>query len=109
MNFGKRPLWIECGQPLLAAFVSIAFLWTLVLAVSPATHLSIHSDAGSADHHCVVTLVASGSYEHAAQVPQVATPVPAQASATIVILTPQFVESAFLGARVFEHAPPSNS
>ena len=109
MAFGKRSFWIERGQPVIAALVSTVFLFTLVLAVSPAAHTRIHADADSADHHCAVTLVASGSYQHAAQLPQTAAPILTEQFATIVILTPRIVESVFLGARVFEHAPPSNS
>ena len=93
----------------IAAFVSAAFLWTLVLSVSPELHTRLHRDAAQSEHSCAATFVASGSYHHSAHVPLVSTPVPVAQFAKIPALTPQWVESLFLGASVFEHAPPSQS
>jgi hypothetical protein len=53
-------------------------------------------------------MIASGSYNHAAHVTLVA-PVPSAHFSKIPALTPQWVESPFLGARIFEHAPPAHS
>jgi hypothetical protein len=52
-------------------------------------------------------MIASGSYDHAAHVPLFSAPVPVIYFSKISALTPQWVESPFLGARIFEHAPPA--
>ena len=53
--------------------------------------------------------VASGSYDHTAQVPLVSAPVPAVHFSKIPALTPLWVQSPFLGACIFEHAPPAHA
>jgi hypothetical protein len=90
----------------IAAFVSAAFLWTLALSASPQLHARVHPDAAQSEHSCAATFVASGSYNHSAHAPLVSAPVPAVQFATIPALTPQWVESPFLSASIFEHAPP---
>lgn len=90
-----------------AAFVSAAFLWILVLGVSPQLHARIHADADRTDHICAVTLIANGNYDHAAQPPFVNAPFLALQFSKIPTLTPQWVASPFLGASIFEHAPPA--
>ncbi len=94
------------GRAFVAAFTSVAFLWTLVLSVSPELHERIHPDANRTDHSCAVTFIASGNYNHSPSVPLVSAPAPLLQSSTIPALTPQWVESQFLLARIFEHAPP---
>jgi hypothetical protein len=54
-------------------------------------------------------MIASGSYNHAAHPPLVSAPIPAVQFSKIPALTPQWVESPFLGARIFEHAPPARA
>ena len=95
------------GRVFVAAFVSVAFLWALALSVSPQLHQRVHPDAGRVEHSCAATMIASGSYDHAAHVPLVSAPVPVIHFSKIPALTPQWVESPFLGARIFEHAPPA--
>ncbi len=90
----------------IAAFVSVAFLWTLALSASPQLHERMHPDANSAEHTCAVTFIASGSYDHPAHAPLITAPVQ---FSKIPALSPQWVQSPFLGAHVFEHAPPINS
>lgn len=89
-----------------AAFVSAAFLWTLALSASPQLHQRVHKDANRVEHTCAATMVASGSYDHAAHLSLVSAPAPAVQFSKIPALTPQWVESPFLSARIFEHAPP---
>jgi hypothetical protein len=89
-----------------AAFVSAAFLWTLALSASPNLHERFHADANRAEHACAVTFVASGSYEHGAPAPLVSAPTPSVHFSTVPPLDPQWVQSPFLGASIFEHAPP---
>ena len=89
------------------ALTSAAFLWTLVLSDSPQLHQRIHRDANRVDHSCAVTLVASGNFNHCPVAPLVTAPVPVAQFSVVSALTPQWVESPFLGGRVFEHAPPA--
>jgi hypothetical protein len=70
MNAGARPRQTKLGQSLIAGGMVAIFLWALALSVFPALHLRVHSDAAQSEHNCAVTFIASGSYEHAADVPQ---------------------------------------
>jgi hypothetical protein len=95
------------GRALVAICVFAGFLWALALSVSPQLHQRVHKDANRGEHNCAATMIASGSYDHAAHLPLVSAPVPAIHFSKIPALTPQWVESPFLGARIFEHAPPA--
>ena len=92
---------------LVATVLFAAFSWTLLVSVSPQLHARIHADAHRADHVCAITLIASGSYEHGAQPPLVIVSLPAVQFSKIPALTSCWVQSPFLGARIFEHAPPA--
>ena len=93
------------------AFVAVvaaaAFLWTLALTVSPKLHERIHADANRVDHSCAVTFVASGTFNYSASPPLVSAPAVSDQFCSIPALTPQWVESPFLSASIFEHAPPA--
>ena len=89
-----------------AIFVSAAFFWTLLLSVSPQLHSRVHSDANQIEHACGVTFVTSGSYNYSGHAPLLSAPVPAARFSKIPALHPFWVQSLFLGARIFEHAPP---
>ncbi len=95
------------GRTFIAICVSSAFLWALALSASPQLHQRFHKDANRVEHSCAATMIASGSYDHAAHPPLVSAPVPVIQFSKIPALTPQWVESPFLGARIFEHAPPA--
>jgi hypothetical protein len=95
------------GRALIAICVSAAFFWALALSASPQLHQRVHKDANRVEHSCAATMIASGSYDHAAQPPLVSAPVPVIHFSKIPALTPQWVESPFLGACIFEHAPPA--
>jgi hypothetical protein len=97
------------GRAFLAILVSAAFLWALALSASPQLHQRVHKDASRVEHNCAATVIASGSYDHAVYVPLVSAPAPAVHFSKILALTPQWVESPFLGARIFEHAPPARA
>jgi hypothetical protein len=99
----------NCGRAVVAGFVFAAFFWALALSASPQLHQRVHTDAKRIEHSCAVTLIASGSYEHAAQPALVSSPAPAVLFSKILASTPQWVESPFLKSSVFEHAPPANS
>ena len=94
------------ARAFVAILVSVGFLWALALSASPQLHQRVHPDANRVEHSCAATMIASGSYNHAAQPPLISPPVLAIHFSKIPALTPQWVESPFLGARIFEHAPP---
>src|SRR5436309_11100696 len=95
------------GRSFVAIFVSVGFLWALALSASPELHQRVHKDANRVEHNCVATMIASGNYDHAAHPSLVSAPVPAIHFSTIPALAPCWVQSPFLGACVFEHAPPA--
>jgi hypothetical protein len=96
------------ARPLVAAFLSLAFLWLLALSVSPQLHERVHPDAGQAAHSCGVTLISAGNYEHVASQPVVAVDRPTFGRAILLPLTTAGV-SIFKGAALLEHAPPAHS
>lgn len=99
----------NCGCALVAAFVSAAFVWALALSASSQLHQRVHTDANRVEHNCAATMIASGNYNHAAQPPLVTAPVPSVQFSKIPALTLCWVQSPFLGACIFEHAPPAHS
>ena len=102
-----RPLAARVIRGALASWVCAAFLSALALSVSPHWHELIHPNAKAAQHECAVTLIGSGSYQQANPAPLVAAPVPALQFCFIPALRSVWVASPFLGARIFEHAPPA--
>jgi hypothetical protein len=107
MSTSTRPT--HCGRAFIAALVSAAFFWAFALSASPQLHQSLHSDANRAEHNCVATMIASGNYSHVAHPPLVSAPAPSIHFSAIRALTPCWVQSPFLGACIFEHAPPLGS
>ena len=97
------------GRAFVAVCVFAAFLCALALSASPQLHQRIHKDANRVEHNCAATMIASGSYNHAAHPPMVSAPAPSVQFSKIPALTPCWVQSPFLGARIFEHAPPARS
>ena len=83
------------------------FSGRFALSASPQLHQRVHKDAGRVEHNCAVTMISSGSYDHAVQSPLVSAPAPAVQFSKIPALTPCWVQSPFLGACIFEHAPPA--
>jgi len=92
------------------AFIAVAALtvlvWASLLSVSPSLHEQVHPDANRLDHHCIVTLVASGHAHHSPAVPLVDSYVFRSNFGTVPQLNPSWVQSLFLSASIFEHAPP---
>jgi hypothetical protein len=80
----------------------------LGLSVAPNLHERVHP-TGASLHECAVTLIASSSCHHSADVQLMIVPATAVQCPKIPTLIPQWVESPFLGARIFEHAPPAHS
>ena len=102
MRLGRR------AAACISIVVCAAFLWAIVLAVSPGLHEWIHTDANRVEHACAVTLASSGSYHQSPATPLIA-PLAAVQFSRITALAPRWVPSPFLGAHIFEHAPPRNS
>jgi hypothetical protein len=95
------------GRVVIAAIAGAAFVWALVLSASPELHQRIHRDANRVDHSCAVTLVASGNYNHSPCSQLIGIPDLVDQFPTVRTLAPTWVESLFLLARIFEHAPPA--
>jgi hypothetical protein len=95
------------ARVLVAAVLFAAFSWTLLVSLSPRLHGCIHADANRSDHVCAITLIASGSYEHAGPPPLISAPHFAVCFAAAASLTPTWVKPLFLNAHIFAHAPPA--
>jgi hypothetical protein len=100
---------INHGRGSIAICVFAAFVWALALSASPQLHHRFHTDANRVEHSCAATMIASGSYDHAAHPQLVSAPAPSVHFSKIPALTPHWVESPFLGASIFEHAPPARA
>src|SRR5437879_2073419 len=100
---------INHERAFVAGLLSAAFLWALALSASPQLHQRVHKDANRVEHNCAVTMIASGSCNHAAHPPLISVPAPAPQFSEIPALTPCWVQSPFLGASIFEHAPPARA
>jgi hypothetical protein len=92
-----------------ATAVLAAILFALGLAAFPRLHARFHPDAGSPNHECIVTLVATGKCEQAGAPVVLIAPKPAVCFETVTTLAPVWVAAPFLGACIFEHAPPALS
>jgi hypothetical protein len=95
------------GRMFVATCVGAAFLWTLVLSVSPQLHQRIHADANRAEHSCAVTAIASGNYEHTPQPSPVSAPDRFAQFGTVPALSSIWVQPLFLKAHIFANAPPA--
>jgi hypothetical protein len=81
----------------------------LLLSVAPQSHTNIHQDAATGHHECAVTLIATGKCQQNTAPILVSLPRPAVQWGKIPSLHPVWVPAPFLGARIFEHAPPALS
>ena len=97
------------GRALVATVISVTFLWALALSASSQLHQRVHKDANRVEHNCAVTMIASGSYDHAAHPPLVSAPDFALQFSKILALSSTWVQPLFLGAHIFAHAPPAHS
>lgn len=94
---------------LIVGSVFAAFVWALALSVSPQLHQRMHADATKGDHTCAVTLIVSGSYDHAATLPLVSAPRFGARFSEIPELSSTWVQQLILKAHLFAHAPPACS
>jgi hypothetical protein len=97
------------GRAFVATCVFAAFVWALALSVSPQLHQRVHADGNRSDHICAVTLVATGSYDHAAQPPLISAPDLLAQSGTVSTLSSIWVQPLFLKAHIFANAPPARA
>ena len=97
---------VDLYRALTAVFISAAFIWSLALSVSPQLHERVHPDANQSNHECAITLVAAGNCHHATTGPLIMVPVPVIQFSDLATLDSTWVPSPFLGASIFEHAPP---
>lgn len=93
----------------LAAGLLASLILALVLAASPRSHHFVHKDAAAAQHECAVTLIASGKYEQTDAPVLISHPRPLVQWGKIPSVHTVWVAAPFLGACVFEHAPPALS
>jgi len=105
-----RALRIRSGSFVgtVALVLAAAILLMLTLSVAPNLHERLHSAAAPL-HECAVTLIASGSCHHTAAAPLMIAPATTLQYSKIPALNPIWVAAPFLGARIFEHAPPAQS
>ena len=97
----------KAWQNAFACLLAAHLLIVVVLAASPELHQLLHQDAGRSEHECAITVMLSGGSD-GSPVPQVFDP------GAILLVAHQFlpemhardVAPLFLGAHVFEHAPP---
>jgi len=94
------------GTTVLVLATAIALMFGL--SVAPNLHERLHPTAASL-HECAVTLITSGSCHYGAVPTQLIAPTDAFQLSKTPLLAPQWVDSPFLVARVFEHAPPRYS
>jgi hypothetical protein len=95
------------GRAFVAIFISAGFLYALALSASPQLHQRLHPDANRIEHNCAATMIASGSYDHASHPPLVSADALVPQFSKIPALTSCWVQSPFLAACIFEHAPPA--
>ena len=100
-----QPGWF--GDTILLLVVA-AIVLMLGLSVAPNLHERLHPTAASL-HECAATLIASGSCHHVATAPLVIAPATAVQFSEVLALDSIWVAAPFLGARIFEHAPPAHS
>jgi hypothetical protein len=103
-NFARSPIR---GRAFVSLLIATAFVWGLALSVSPQLHECVHPDADQPGHSCAVTFISSGNYDHSPQPIVVSPPLAVDPFSQVPTLSPEWVEALFLGASIFEHAPPA--
>lgn len=96
---------IDRGRAFVATWLLGSFFFALVLGSLPELHARVHNDANQPGHICAVTLIASGSVDHATVAP-VITATAHLEFANVPVFAPVWVESSFRNSHIFAHAPP---
>jgi hypothetical protein len=94
-------------RTIIATCVFAALVWALALTGSPQWHQRVHADANKTDHTCAVTLIVSGSYDHAALLPLISAPRFGTGFSEIPGVSSTWVQPLIFKAHVFAHAPPA--
>src|SRR5687767_8498742 len=102
-----QPSAISLLRGTIAIWTCAALLSAFALSILPHWHEVLHSDAKAPRHECAVTLVSSGTHHQPAPAPLVAAPVPVLQLSFVPALHSVWVAAPFIGARIFEHAPPA--
>ena len=105
----KRWLTCETSLRVTASTLLSAFFFALTLAAAPQLHALVHKDSSAPNHECAATLIASGSYQHSVAPVVFTAPQAVVYVETLSTLSPVWVATPFLGASIFEHAPPALS
>lgn len=92
-----------------AALLLSAVALTVGLSVAPQLHDWLHDVRDRANHECAVTLIATGKYQQSDAPVLVSLPQPAVQWGQIPSFHSVWVPAPFLGACIFEHAPPALS
>jgi hypothetical protein len=94
-------------RAVVAGFIFAAFFWAFALSASPHLHQRLHSDANRGDHTCAVTLLASGSYDHADAPPLISASRLQIGFSETPVLSSTWGQLLILKAHIFAHAPPA--
>lgn len=94
--------------PAVAAVLLAMLLLTIAAATWNPLHEWLHGDADEADHHCAITLFASGTCD-TSLVAETIAPLPLPLPADRIVVLKTWVPNVFLSACVYEHGPPGNS
>jgi hypothetical protein len=106
----KGGLRFSCSfHRLTGVALAICFAVALALAGSPQLHQRVHPLTDHPAHQCAVTLLDMGTCPLGDATPLIVRPRPAIPVQNLLILTPAWVSASFLGASIFEHAPPALS
>jgi hypothetical protein len=86
-----------------------ALFLAVLLAVAPQSHERAHQNAATGHHECAVTLIATGKCQQGDAPILVSLPQPVVQWGKIPSFHTVWVAAPFLGACIFEHAPPAHS
>ena len=88
--------------------LATAIVLMLGFSVAPNLHELLHP-TGASLHECAVTLIGSGSCHYSVAAQLMIAPTTVLHTPKIPALSPEWVESLFLGAHIFAHAPPAHA
>jgi hypothetical protein len=101
---GKGVAW----RALIATACAAAVLLAVLLSAFPQLHEQIHDATGAPNHECAVTLLTSGTYQHAPAA-AISVPPPTSPSAFPLVSASFQAVTAHLAFSLLEHAPPALS
>src|SRR5450432_3865841 len=103
----RRHPEIKSWSSVLIFALAVQFLLAVALTASPLLHERLHHDASNEHHECLATMLLSGGSDGSAVAPVISATFDLPPVFAFLAKLPSFeVVSIFLGAHVFEHAPP---